>query len=156
MQSRFLALKMAILQKGTDTFSHSIVMESRCSCDKFPIATKRPNSPEAMFSRSAIVILLFWKRPSAILGRIWTVVVSAINPMLRRWLAAHVSEEVFERIPAVAHCDASPAIVRELFVASIIAALLHCFPSAIFRCFSVSSFLPMCQYAAHFTTGGHK
>jgi hypothetical protein len=81
----------------------------------------------------AVANLLRTSRPSTIPRLIVAVIVYAVDLMLGRWLCAHISKEGFKRVsPAVANCDATPAISLPSVVIGIATALNHSIPGAKF------------------------
>lgn len=63
---------------------------------------------------AAIFVLLRCRRPSAIFGRVVSVVVDAIDRCSWRFFA-HVGEKVFKFVPALADFDAAAAVVFVIF-----------------------------------------
>ena len=71
--------------------------------------------------------------PTAILGRVKTIGIDAVERMARRF-RPQVSVETFERCePAIANANAAPAIVRVIINLLVVAALLHRHPGSVFR-----------------------
>lgn len=77
-----------------------------------------------VFPDSPIVGLLAWRGPSAILWRVSALIVDAFQ---RRsaWSLTHVSRERLVGLPAVAHGDASTAVVDVTLAARICASVPH-------------------------------
>jgi hypothetical protein len=83
---------------------------------------------------AAIVGLLFLVGPVAIRWRIWTIVVNAVNCVLRRWARPHVSIECREVVlPRLAYCNPPPAIRLVLVIFRVKTALFHESPHIVFR-----------------------
>lgn len=79
-----------------------------------------------------VVSLFESDSPSAIFGRVWAIVVNAINGMLWRWARPHVSVKVLERVdPASAHCNTARAIVRIIRRFGICASALDMPPTSV-------------------------
>lgn len=71
--------------------------------------------------------------PTTVSRFIASIVVDAINGVLRRWARSHVCEEVLERRqPPGAHLNAASAISLVARVVAVTAAFLHCLPDSIF------------------------
>lgn len=84
-------------------------------------------------SFAPIVGLRFGCRPLAIVRRVGSIVVDAIQGVCRRWFAAHVGKKGIERSqPPCADRDASAAVSLEVWILWIGAALLHACPRFIF------------------------
>jgi hypothetical protein len=72
------------------------------------------------------------RRPAAVLWRIWSVVVDALNGVTCRWAWPHVLKERRKAVsPAVADGDAAPAVASERLVARGMAALAHMTPRCV-------------------------
>lgn len=81
-----------------------------------------------------VVRLLNIIRPSAVLWRVWPIVVDALNRVLWRWSLPHVGVEVLKGIePAFTHDNASPAVTRIRRDVGISATRLDVRPTAILR-----------------------
>lgn len=79
--------------------------------------------------RAGIPGLFSASGPAAILWRVWTVVVNALNSVLVRRPFAHIGEEVFKRIaPAVANKNSPTAPICKAVVIRVVAALLDAAP----------------------------
>ena len=79
-----------------------------------------------------IMSLLLPRRPPAVLWRVLSVVVYAVNRVRARRAQTHVSVKRREVIPpTVAHGYSSSAIIRECGIATIVTTALHAAPSAI-------------------------
>src|SRR6266536_6080245 len=75
--------------------------------------------------------LLFIRSPAAVLRTVWTVIVDAVNRVIRRWIA-HIGKENLEGfLPALADRYASPTVLRPLLVARIEAAREHSSPCGV-------------------------
>lgn len=79
-----------------------------------------------------ISTLLSWRSPSAVLARVGTVVVDAINAVLRRGARPHVGIEVLKGLPPLADGDAATAVPRKFTIPGIQAPLPHAGPDAVF------------------------
>lgn len=55
---------------------------------------------------ASIIGILFWRSPSAIIGRISSVVVDPIN-LLTLWAGAHISQKILEIIPSFTDGDSA-------------------------------------------------
>jgi hypothetical protein len=66
--------------------------------------------------------------PAAVIRRVWTVVVDAVERHLRPWLA-HVSKEVLELRPTLADRDSTPSVVAEEAIVGVGAPLPHPVPN---------------------------
>lgn len=78
--------------------------------------------------------LLFFRRPSAILGRIRAIVIDAVNGMKFCRPLSHVSKKVLKTIaPAFTNIDAARPIDWKLVVIGVEAALFNGGPSNVFR-----------------------
>lgn len=84
-----------------------------------------------MLTRSAIRRLFFPCRPSAIVRRIRTVVVYAVNRMAHRRSLAHVLSERLKIQPLLANTDASSAVAWKHSRVRIKASTFHCSPHVI-------------------------
>lgn len=92
--------------------------------------------------RPSIEALLALCGPSAIIGRVRTVVVDAINRVCVGWFIAHVCKEGHERVtPPIADINATAAIVSEGLVAVVFAPHFHGDPSPVFRGINTLSML---------------
>lgn len=92
-------------------------------------------SPPSGALGAAIVVLLMTGGPAHIPGLVVPVIVDAVDAVELRGAASNVSQEVLEARPAGTDFDASTAIVRELLVPWIVAAVPQLGPSAVLRCF---------------------
>lgn len=71
--------------------------------------------------------------PTAIVRRVWAIVVDAVNGVLRRRLRSHVGQESLEGVaPTVTDSDATPAIVLKSRRVRIQATSFHGFPCSMF------------------------
>ena len=81
-----------------------------------------------------VVCLLSRACPSAVLWRIRTIVVNAVNRIARAWARSHISIEGGEvRFPAVTHNNSAPAIVVICAMIRIVASGFHANPYLVFR-----------------------
>lgn len=80
---------------------------------------------------ASIVSLLFWCRPTAVRWRIIAIIVDAIKHQPWR-AAAHVSQKIFESIPAPANSNAASAVTMIGGVIGIETARAHRAPASIF------------------------
>lgn len=72
------------------------------------------------------------RRPAAVLGRVVSVAVDAVNRVLRRRARPYVLQEVLEAVePAVAHTDTFAAVVLVVWPRRIGASLLHVLPAVV-------------------------
>jgi len=79
-----------------------------------------------------IVRLLCGCRPSAIVGRVWPVVVASVDRMARRRTWPHIGEEVFEVVsPSVADHDSASTVLSIVRRARVQAAVLQPFPRVV-------------------------
>jgi len=77
---------------------------------------------------ASVIGLLFIRRPSAILGAVWTVVVNAIK-RFAQWPVSHVRPEIHKRInPSFANFYSPAAISRVIFTVRIAASVFHAVP----------------------------
>jgi hypothetical protein len=89
--------------------------------------------------------LLSHRRPSAILWRVWAVVVNSVDGVLGRRARPHVLKERLKAVsPAVADDNAAPAVVREGLVARGVASLAHTTPCRVFGSVPPVDRVPMC------------
>jgi hypothetical protein len=86
-------------------------------------------------SNGASVMCLFLRRsPTAILRRIRTVIVNAVDGMMKRRLVPHIGEEILKAVaPARAHENTSRSIFSKPVVCWRVAAPSHGSPTIIFR-----------------------
>src|SRR5947209_4926128 len=82
-------------------------------------------------ARTTIGTLFFSCRPFTIIRSIWTVVVNAIEAMIRRRAFANISKEIFEAFPLIANFDAATAVVFISWVVLVITALAHIRPNTV-------------------------
>lgn len=83
---------------------------------------------------AAIALLLFWCGPSAILWRVRTVVVDAVQ-RCTSWPRPPITEKRLKRItPLSAHVDTTATVVGEVLMARPLASLLGRLPRVIFDC----------------------
>lgn len=102
------------------TFNCPAAGQSRSQCQRGDADLSAPISQRFSFScilkhpiTSSVVGLLDARGPLAILRRIVSVGVSAIQGVLVRWTRPHIIQEVLERLrPSLAHSDSSATIVR--------------------------------------------
>lgn len=81
---------------------------------------------------SAVVGLIFWQGPAAILWAIAFLIIDAVDRVLGRWTRTHISKEVFKGEPSIAHCNATSKIVFEVLAVRVRAAVNYAGPYAIF------------------------
>jgi hypothetical protein len=87
------------------------------------------------FRRSSITRLFLRHSPSTISRLIISVVVNAVDGMLRTRRPSHVFEEIFVRIkPSIADSNSPSAISVIVLAFSVVAALLYAAPCTIFLC----------------------
>jgi hypothetical protein len=83
---------------------------------------------------AAVCGLLLRRCPTAVLGRVRTIVIDAINRMADGRSFAHVLEECLEAItPAIAYCNSARAIFGIIASTRIQAAVLESLPSRVFN-----------------------
>ena len=90
--------------------------------------------PPVMFKKNyaALIPLLFFRgSPRAVIWRIWSVIVFAINRVSFAWRDTHVCKKVFKRTPSLANKNSAPAIVRIVSARLIFAPLTHHVPSVV-------------------------
>lgn len=80
----------------------------------------------------SIESLLSLRRPTAIPRGVGSIIVSAVERVVRCWFSPHVGEKVFVRIPSVVNCDAASSVEMIISDIWITAAPFHGRPSAIF------------------------
>lgn len=99
-------------------------------------ATRHRITRRATVSR--VPVLLASCGPSAVSGRVITVVVDAVDGVRLRWLSAHIGQEVLEGMqPAFANPNPAPAVVRKAKAFRVIAAGFHRKPRRVFGSRSV-------------------
>ena len=83
---------------------------------------------------SSIVVRLFLSRdPSAVLRRVWAVVVDAVQGVIRR-ACAHVAQESDEvGAPPLAHANPAAPVVSVLRVSCVVTAVLRSLPRVVLR-----------------------
>jgi len=69
--------------------------------------------------RSRISSLLRGCRPAAVAGRVWPIIVNAVDRMLSAWPRAHVGVEALERVPLRSHENAPGSVIGEIAVSGI-------------------------------------
>jgi hypothetical protein len=75
--------------------------------------------------RSTIFVLLRPSRPAAISRFVVSVIIDTVKRETGRFLT-HVSQKIFKAVtPSVAHCNAAPTVVFELFDFRIVASRFH-------------------------------
>ncbi len=79
-----------------------------------------------------VVVLLKACRPTAIVRFIVPVIVDAVDAVLRRRARTHVGIEICEVVPSLTDLDPAPAIVGELVIGGVDAALADATPDAPF------------------------
>lgn len=92
--------------------------------------------PERKIVIGTSIVLLFGSCcPSAVLGRVWSIVINAVKRMLWRWARSHVSQKVVEGItPTLAHDYAAAAIDGIRMKVHTIATVLGTTPCRILWC----------------------
>jgi hypothetical protein len=107
-----------------------------------------------MNSLAPICGLLFHRGPTAILGRVVTVVVFALDTVFcafadpSSWSQAHINQKVLKFLPSPAYDDPTATVILVPFESGIRATIFHSFPRFVFgRRFSVS---PMTMLRACF------
>ena len=107
----------------------------------FSVDDENPTAP-------FVVRLNGTRSPIAVLRRVWSVVVSAFDGELRSWPRSHVSVESREIVaPAVAHRNATAAVVRKISSASYVASLFSFAPYSMF-CGLTEPVLPVAAASA--------
>lgn len=93
-----------------------------------PRGALRAVTARVFFLPPSIAVLLRARRPAAILGRVWAVVVDAVNgvPSARPW--PHVGQEIREVLPALANFNPSSSVVLIRGIVGIAAAFTHLLP----------------------------
>lgn len=82
---------------------------------------------------AAISSLLRSRRPSAIIGRVRTIVIDAVKRVLQRWARSHVIVEVEKIVlPALAHRDSSTSVKREGLRSRVFASISSFSPNVVF------------------------
>ena len=81
-------------------------------------------------SRPAIVRLFFARCPAAVFGRIWTIIVDAVQRQPRRRVA-HVGIEIVERGPSSTNGYPPSPVVRKIRSRRIVASLFHAEPDIV-------------------------
>lgn len=84
-----------------------------------------------MGSLASVVSLLFSRRPPAIVWRVWPVIIDAVDGEFK-WSWPHIGQKVLERQPSITDDYSTPAVVKELWMARIGAAVFHLCPSMVF------------------------
>jgi hypothetical protein len=93
--------------------------------------------------RAAVVRLLLWGSPSAIVGRVVAVWVDSINAMRWRWSSPHIAQKVLKLIPSATNFYTEFAIQIVTFIVWVVATLPHVIPRLVFgglnaaRCLAV-------------------
>jgi hypothetical protein len=85
---------------------------------------------------ASIAPLYFVARPSAVFGRIWAIIVDAIqrHPLWSVWAWTHVVIEVLERLsPAIAYVNSTSTVVFIQGAFGVIATSKHRAPSSVFK-----------------------
>ena len=94
-------------------------------------------SPDALHINkdgiAPVALLLFLRRPPAVVGAIAQIVVNSIKGMQWTWFRTHVAGESFERRPLGANADTAPAIRIPLPEIGVVAPIPHRRPSAVKR-----------------------
>jgi hypothetical protein len=81
---------------------------------------------------AAIVGLLFRSSPTAVIRRVASVVVYAVDRMTRRWASSHVGQEIFKALPSLADSNASASVIGIGWIGWSAASGFHFHPSAVF------------------------
>lgn len=72
--------------------------------------------------------------PTAVLGRVRSVVVDALNREQRVWAPPHISQEILEAVaPAITDNDSAPSVVGEVVIQRIMTTGLHRLPDHVLR-----------------------
>ena len=80
-----------------------------------------------------VALLLASGCPTAVLRRVWSVIVDSVNAQIGRWAWPHVAVERLKRLyPLGANCNAAPAVRGILAISWIKATLLHACPDVVF------------------------
>lgn len=77
-----------------------------------------------------VIRLLLWRGPATVARFVVAVAVDSFYRLTGRWLT-HVCEKVLERLPSLAHADASATINTESSARGVGAARLHPLPSCV-------------------------
>jgi len=120
--------------------------QSLVQCAHVNLAFLRPFhkqlNPTVVFEKSVVApisVLLYACSPVAIIGRVWAIVVTALNSVFLRWSRPHVGEKIRKRLtPAVAHEDSSASVILVTAIFPVLAALADVLPDKRFRCFASS------------------
>ena len=97
---------------------------------------------------SLVVHLLGICRPAAVVRRVSTMVLAALNRMPWGWLWPHICEKIREGMtPPFTDRDAPPAVVLERLMLWVSCPLEHLSPASIFRCTFTVPGRAMCSIA---------
>ena len=96
-----------------------------------PFTHRTGDALECQHSDVASIPCLFGScGPAAVFGRIWSIVVGAFDAVVARWRLAHVVAEVLIDKPTFAYGNSAAAVLFEVFVITIAAAVQHAHPNA--------------------------
>lgn len=99
------------------------------------VAPFRQGASRSTVSKSAGVPLVPCLHDGSCLNAVLRVVtqrvVAPLDRVLRRWHWAHVSKKIWKPIPSFTYSDATPAISLVARLVWVLAATMHCLPSAI-------------------------
>ena len=117
----------AVLQSMTKcSFTHINFARPFRDRHGFPVVFKK--------SLPLIFALLFSGYPSAILWRIWAIIVNPINACTKRWIS-HVLYKVYKRVtPSIADCNPASTIMTVINRPRIVAASQYVAISFIYKC----------------------
>lgn len=129
----------------------SLLTNAGIECPLRDTETPSPNSERQHLAQklnavdlARIAVLLCPRRPSHIARFVMSVVVDAIERVIRRWAWPHIREEGVETAtPAVAHGYAATTIVRERLHSWVMTAAAHVNPDLIFRRATHAPFLAL-------------
>ncbi len=114
---------------GASSEPKAVVPFYRCEAN---VIVNKPNV------RALVPLLLCSRSPVAIFWRVWPVVISTVQLMLRRGAWPHISKEGIEETPSISDGDASCTVVDIPGAPRIETASLHGAPDVIFRCMSLA------------------
>ena len=93
-------------------------------------------APSVMFDApvtATIALLHSLCRPSAVINRVWSVVVDAVQRVTDRWPWSHIQQKSGEVItPLSAHVDATASVAWEVLASGVVAASLSARPCPVF------------------------
>jgi len=85
-------------------------------------------------SLTTVVGLCFSVGPAAVLRRVWSVIIDALDGCASVWFWSHIGQEVLERIePSVAERNASGSIAAVIWMSRVVATTLSVLPRQVFR-----------------------